>query len=184
MFTNTLPKGMFVSEGFRTMVWITVAVPLSVTGAACVAALLGRETLPEYEPAVAGANAIETLADWPAVRFSGKVAPPEVNPVPVTVAEFTVSVPVPVLLIVIVFTVEVPVFTLPKSSEAGDTLMIGLGGVVPVPLAVMVVGELVALLAIEIVAESAAALCGENVIVAVAVAPGAIVEPLAIPLTE
>jgi hypothetical protein len=101
---------------------------------------------------------IATFADWPAFRFSGKVVPPAVKPVPVTLAELTVSIPVPVLLTVIVFTIEVPVLTLPKSTAAGDTVMIGFGGVVPVPVAVIVVGEFVALLAIEIVAESAAAL--------------------------
>lgn len=146
--------------------------------------MLGKETLPEYDPAVAGANVIATLADWPAVRFSGNATPPELNPVPVTVAEFTVSVPVPEFVIVIVLTVEEPVFTLPKSSEAGDTPMIGFGGAVPVPLAAMVAGEFVALLAIEIVAGNAAALCGANVIVMTAVAPGAMLEPLTIPLTE
>ena len=118
------------------------------------------------------------------MRFSGKVTPPEVNPAPVTVAELTVSVPVPVLLSVMVFTVEVPVFTLPKSSDAGDTVMIGFGGIVPVPLAAIVVGEFVALLTMEIVAESAVALCGANVIVKFALAPAAMVAPLAIPLTE
>jgi hypothetical protein len=116
--------------------------------------------------------------------FSGNVTPPELNAVPVTAAELTVKVPVPELVIAIVLTVLVPVLTLPKSSDAGETVMIGLGGAVPVPVAVIVAGEFVALLAIAIVANSAAALCGANVTVATAVAPGAMVEPLAIPLTE
>jgi hypothetical protein len=60
----------------------------------------------------------------------------------------------------------------------------GGGVVVPVPLAVMVAGELVALLPIEIAAVRTTALCGANVMVAVTAAPGAMVEPFAIPLTE
>lgn len=103
---------------------------------------------------------------------------------PVTVAEFTVSVPVPELVTVMVFTVDVPVLTLPKASEAGDTVITGFGGAIPVPLAMITAGEFVALLAMEIVAESAAALCGANVAVATALAPAAMVVPLAIPETE
>src|SRR4051812_25448243 len=57
-------------------------------------------------------------------------------------------------------------------------------GCVPVPLAAMAAGEFVASLPIEIVAVRAAAFCGAKVTVAVAAAPGAMVDPLAIPLTE
>lgn len=44
---GTLPNSKFVTDGFSTIVWVAVAVPESVTGVACVAALLGKETLPE-----------------------------------------------------------------------------------------------------------------------------------------
>lgn len=74
-----------------------------------------------------------------------------------------------------------PTLTDPKLSVVDDALRVA---DVPVPDAAIATGEFVALLAIEIVAESAAALCGANVMVAVAVAPGGIVVPLATPLTE
>jgi hypothetical protein len=48
----------------------------------------------------------------------------------------------------------------------------------------MVAGEFVALLAIEIVAASEPELCGVNVMVRVALAPAAMVEPFAMPLTK
>ena len=90
----------------------------------------------------------------------------------------------PEFVTVIVFTVDVPVLTLPKASDAGETVIAGFDAAIPVPLAVMTAGELLALLAIEIVAESAAAVCGANVMVATALAPAAMVDPLAMPLTE
>lgn len=62
--------------------------------------------------------------------------------------------------------------------------VVGGGGVVPVPLTATVVGAFLASLAIEIVALRAPALCGVKVMVALALAPAAMVEPLAIPLTE
>ena len=76
-----------------------------------------------------------------------------------------------------------PVLTFPKLTLVADALSAA-EGAVPVPLAVIASGEFVALLAIEIVAESAPALCGANATVSVALAPGAIVVPLPIPLAE
>jgi hypothetical protein len=92
-----------------------------------------------------------------------------------------VAVAVPVLVSVTCCEVLLPTAIEPKFRIVGEALSVA---EVPVPDAVITVGEFVALLAIEIVAESAAALCGANVTVAMAVAPGAIVEPLAIPVTE
>lgn len=55
--------------------------------------------------------------------------------------------------------------------------------VVPVPLAVMVVGELVASLTMENVADTAPAACGLKLIVAVRLPPAGIVDELLTPLT-
>jgi hypothetical protein len=92
-----------------------------------------------------------------------------------------VAVAVPVLVSVTCCDALLPTITDPKVRLVDEALIVA---EVPVPDAVITAGEFVALLAIEIVAESAVALCGVNVMVAVAVAPGAIVEPLAIPATE
>ena len=66
-----------------------------------------------------------------------------------------VAVAVPVFVIVTCCDALLPVVTEPKLRLVLDALSVA---VAPVPLAVMVVGEFVALLAIEIVAESAPAL--------------------------
>lgn len=98
-----------------------------------------------------------------------------------SVTALMVAVAVPVLVIVTCWVVLLPTEIEPKFKMVGDALSVA---EVPVPFAVIVTGEFVALLAIEIVAANAAALCGAKVTVAVAVAPGAIVVPLAIPVTE
>lgn len=100
---------------------------------------------------------------------------------PVTVTLLIVAVALPVLVSVTCFDELLPTAIEPKLRLVGDALIVA---AVPVPFAVIVVGEFVALLAIEMVAESAAALCGANVTVAVAEAPAAIVVPFAIPVTE
>ncbi|HZU22092.1 MAG TPA: hypothetical protein VE998_04610 [Terriglobales bacterium] len=88
---------------------------------------------------------------------------------------------------VTLFTDDVPVLTLPKESEPGETVMVGEPlppPLTPVPLAVIVAGELEASLTIEAVAESEPVVCGVNVTVAVNLAPAAMVAELPTPLTE
>jgi hypothetical protein len=100
---------------------------------------------------------------------------------PVTVMVLIVAVAFPVLVSVTCFDVLLPTAIAPKLRLVEEALI---AAAVPVPFAVIVIGELVALLAIEIVAESAAADCGVNVTVSVALAPGAMDAPLAMPLAE
>lgn len=100
---------------------------------------------------------------------------------PVTVMPLTVAVAVPVLVSVTCCEALLPVVTEPKFKLDAERLI---AAVVPVPLAVMVAGELVALLAIVIVAASGDAVCGVNLMVAVFDVPTAIVSPVAMPLTE
>ena len=77
-----------------------------------------------------------------------------------------------------------PVVTEPKLTVVGEAVSVAEAGAAPVPDAEIVVGEFVALLAMEIVAESAPVLWGANVTFKVALAPAAMVEPLASPVTE
>lgn len=92
-----------------------------------------------------------------------------------------VAVAVPVLVSVTCCEALLPISSEPKLRVVADALMTGAS---PVPEAVMVVGELVALLAIEIVEARLPVVCGANVIVAIALPPAAITEPLPMPLTE
>lgn len=92
-----------------------------------------------------------------------------------------VAVAEPILVRVTCCDVLLPTEREPKLRVVADAVIVG---AVPEPDAVMAVGEFVALLAIEIVVARLPMLWGANVIVAVAAAPGAIVEPVAMPLTE
>jgi hypothetical protein len=84
------------------------------------------------------------------LTFIGNVVPVIENPVPLTVAEFTVMVAVPVLPTLIVLVEDVPGAIVPKSSDPGVTVIVALPPAwsSPVPAAVTVSRELVALLAI------------------------------------
>jgi len=90
-------------------------VPLKVTVAVgLVEELLEIVTLPDAEPVVVGSNA--TLSDvvWPGFRVTGKAAPGRLKPVPVTVAEFTVTAAVPTELSVMGCVAVVLMVTFPK----------------------------------------------------------------------
>jgi hypothetical protein len=100
---------------------------------------------------------------------------------PVTVTVLIVAVAPPVLVSVTCCEALLPVRTEPNVRDVVDALRVATA---PLPLAAMEVGEFVALLATETVAERAPALCGANVTVRVAVAPAAMVAPFAIPLME
>jgi hypothetical protein len=76
---------------------------------------------------------------------------------PVTLTLLMVAVAVPVLVSVTCCEALLPVNSEPKLTLVLEALSVA-EGAVPVPLAVMFVGEFVALLAIEIVAASAPAL--------------------------
>ncbi len=77
-------------------------IPESETTAGELVAVLTTETLPEALPATAGAKVAAKLVLWPAARVRGSESPLMLNPVPVTVACETVTLPVPVLVSVTV----------------------------------------------------------------------------------
>src|SRR5438045_1767678 len=74
-----------------------------------------------------------------------------------------VAVTFPVLVSVTCCDALVPVVTEPKLAVVGEAVSVAEAGAAPVPDAEIVVGEFVALLAMEIVAESVTLLCGANV---------------------
>jgi len=70
------------------------AVPVPVSGIAAVlfvAELLAIVSCPVKEPVVEGSNCTLSVAVWPGFNVCGKAPALKVNPVPVTVAEFTVT---------------------------------------------------------------------------------------------
>jgi hypothetical protein len=87
--------------------------------------LLMREREPESDPAVLGSNVTFKVAVRPGFKVSGKAAPETENPVPLTVAEFTVTGAVPVELRVSVFTEVEPTATLPKDMVPELMLSVG-----------------------------------------------------------
>jgi hypothetical protein len=84
-------------------------------------------------PVAVGPNCTWSVIDCVGLNVAGKLPPVIVNPVPVTVAEFTVTGAVPVDVrvrdcVVVVFPV-----TLPKLKLAALTVSCGLGAAVPIP---------------------------------------------------
>jgi hypothetical protein len=74
---------------------------------------------PDWVPAAVGRNPSCSVNDWFGFSVTGKLPPSNVNPVPETMAEFTVNGEVPVDVSVRVFVVDVLIATLPKSRLTG-----------------------------------------------------------------
>ena len=101
--------------------------------------------LPVREPVVVGAKITLIEADWPAERERGRDIAAAVKPLPLAVTCEIDTVAFPVLVIVALPTEDVPVFKLPKLSEAGLAESCRTCEI-PVPLRPMFVGEVGALL--------------------------------------
>jgi len=93
--TLTFPKLRLVGVALSRSV---TPVPESETRAGELVAVLTTETLPEALPVTVGAKVAVKLVLWPAVRVRGSERPLMLNPVPVTVACETVTLPVPLLV--------------------------------------------------------------------------------------
>jgi hypothetical protein len=85
-------------------------------------ALLVTVTLPEKLPEVVGANVMLKDVDCPAARVTGNTKPAALNPAELMLICETDTLELPVFARVIVCVPLVPVVTLPKLSEAGDTV--------------------------------------------------------------
>ena len=97
----------------------TAAVPVPVrpmTAVPLVEELLMIVSCPVAAPAVDGSNCTFSVAICPVVNVAGNVGPDSVKPVPVTVAELTVTDPVPVLVKVTVCVDSVFNVTLPNPT--------------------------------------------------------------------
>lgn len=137
-------------------------------------ALLAIVTLPVTFPADLGAKSTANEADCFGDSVKGNANPETEKPVPLTLCEDRVTLALPVLVSVRVLAALLPVVTLPKLKEAGETLSCKLE-VIPVPESAMPTEGVAELLASVSEPENEPAVVGENATVNGALAPGAMV---------
>lgn len=156
--TLTLPKLSVELLSPRTRVAAT-PVPLSEIESGELGALLTRVIVPVTLPAAPGAKTALNVAALPAAMVTGAVIPVTLKPAPVTVTEEIVTVALPPFVRLTLCELLVPVVTLPKAALVGVAANCGW---VPVPLKAIVVGELGALLTIEMLPLALPAVVGAN----------------------
>ncbi len=144
--------------------------PASDTAAGELAALLTIETPPVALPVAAGENLTVNEVVCPVARVRGRVSPLRLNPVPVTLACDTVTLPVPLLFSVTVCVLLLPNATFPKLRLVG---LAASSRVTPLPASDTVAGELAASLTIETPPVTLPAAVGENFTVKVVLCPAA-----------
>jgi len=154
-------------------------VPLIGTTRGEFGVLLISVMLPDAAPAEVGAKPTLNVEEPPAGMERGRVSPLEVNPVPEREAWVTLSAAVPGFLMVRVWELLTPTVTLPKLTVEGMTEICAC---TPVPLRVMVEGELVALLTTATLPERLPVEAGANATLKVVDCPAASVTGSVIPL--
>jgi hypothetical protein len=135
VFTITLPKLRFFELNLNCGLGAAVPVAIKATTAGVpVDELLLTVSCPLTLPIAVGANWTCNVIDWAGLNVAGKLPPISVKPVPVSVAELTVTGEVPVDVNVTDCVDAEFTVTLPKLRVATLTVNCGLGGVVQVPL--------------------------------------------------
>src|SRR5713226_9305325 len=104
-------------------------------------ALLTTETLPVPAPEAVGAKTTLKLAACPAAKVSGGVRPLSLKPLPETVIWEMLTLELPELVSVTVCVALLPTVTFPKLRLVGLAVRMEVGAT-PLPLRVIVVGEL------------------------------------------
>jgi len=123
VFTVTLPKLRVAALTLSCGLGAAVLVPLSATAAVLpVDELLLMANWPLTVPVDVGSNCTCSVIDCVGFRVAGRLPPTIVKPVPVIVAEFTVTGAVPVEVRVSDWVVAVFTVTLPKLKVAALTL--------------------------------------------------------------
>lgn len=138
-----LPKSMLAGE---TLMAACAPVPVKSTVPGDPGALLLIDSFPLDLPLPFGENAMENDELLPAAIVKGAVNPVTAKSVPLIVAEETLSEAEPVLVKVTVWLLDEPLFTLPKSMLAGETLS---AACTPDPVKASDAGELEASLTTE-----------------------------------
>jgi hypothetical protein len=163
--TFTLPKFSLAGEA-PSCAWVPVPLSAIVSGAP--GPLFAIEIEPVALPAVVGANCAVNDVLCPAFNVAGVLKPVMLNPVPVVVAELTVTLAEPELVSVIVCVPLLPVATDPKFTLPGFDVS---WPCTPVPESDTVAGDPAALLAIEIDPVALPAAAGVNVVLNEALPP-------------
>src|SRR5580698_9870479 len=156
-----------------------VPVPLKLIVAGEFGASLTIEILPLTLPADVGANLALNVVLNPAPNVTGVVIPVVLKPAPVTVTAEMVTVALPPFVSVMVCELFVPVATLPNAAVVGVAASCAC---VPVPLKLIVVGELGALLTIEMLPLTLPADVGANFALNVVLSPAPKVSGVVNPL--
>jgi hypothetical protein len=158
-----LPTETFPNEtlpGLAVNVELVVTpLPTRVTLCGEVGALSVRVMLPVAAPAAVGANCTLNETDWPPVSVFGKESPLMPKPFPATVARLMTIFVVPVFVSLMFCVLLCPTVTFPKLTAGGATAK---PVCVPVPLNVIVSGELDALLMAVMLPVIAPAVVGAN----------------------
>jgi hypothetical protein len=171
--TFTLPKLRFDVLNVSKCV-PAAPVPLNAIVNGELGALLVSEIEPVTAPATVGVKTALNVLFEPVGIVSGVLRPVIVKPAPLTVAPDITRLAVPLFVSSIVCELLVPVETLPKPAVPGTALICAW---LPVPLNVIVNGELGALLPTEMLPDALPAVVGANCAVKVVLCPAAIVAP-------
>jgi hypothetical protein len=139
----------------------TTPVPLRVTVAGELVALLTTETLPVTLPPLVGANTTVIWALWLGARVCGTVNGPMLNPTPKTPTWESVTLLLPLLVKVMICELLLPTNTLPKLKLVGLAVNWNVAAT-PVPLRAMAVGEFAALLTSDTLPVTLPAAAGAN----------------------
>ena len=133
---------------------VAMPVPVRETAAGGPLALLTIEIFPFAIPVTFGLNCTDNVRPWDGESVTGALPPVILYPVPLKVICEIVTPELPVFVMVTLCTAEeVPVVTLPKLRFVGVTPRVKVAAI-PVPLRLTEVGEVGALLAIEMLPDT------------------------------
>jgi hypothetical protein len=145
-------------------------------------ALLTTETLPDTLPAAAGANETPSVADWLGVRVVLALTPLALKPTPRVVTTEIVTFEFPALVTVTFCELLLPTFTFPKLTFVGLRLRVRVAAI-PEPLRLTDVGEVGALLTMEMLPDAEPTKVGKNATIIVVCCPALMFNGSVNPLT-
>jgi len=148
----------------------TTPEPLSVAMLGEFVALLSTETLPSTLPAAVGTNETLSVADWPGVRVVLALTPLVLKPAPEVVTPEIVTFEFPVFVTVTFCELLLPTFTFPKLRLVGLMPRVRMAAI-PVPLRATELGDVGALLAIEMLPDTVPTEVGRKATVIVVCCP-------------
>jgi hypothetical protein len=174
MAAGSLPDTPMVADvpqvGFDPELVALVPVPVNETVAGEFVALLDTVTLPVEVPTAVGAKTTLKVADWVGVKTVPEATPLTLNSPPGALTVEIVTFEFPVFVNDTVCVVLLPTVTLLKFRLVELAVKVKVAAT-PVPVKLMAVGELGALLTIDILPDAAPTTVGRKATVIVAFAP-------------